>query len=41
MVTATASILLGLVYATGTAALDNGVGKLPELGFNSKCSLTV
>jgi alpha-galactosidase len=39
MVTAAASVLLGLLYATGTAALDNGVGKLPELGFNSKCSL--
>jgi alpha-galactosidase len=35
MAAAMASILLGLLYATGTTALDNGVGKLPALGFNS------
>lgn len=38
------SIALGLLYATGATALDNGVGKLPALGFNSrfilKCSDT-
>jgi hypothetical protein len=30
------SIAMGFLYATGAAALDNGVGKLPALGFNSK-----
>ncbi|KAK4243591.1 putative alpha-galactosidase B [Corynascus novoguineensis] len=31
----TTSLLLGLVFSTGTAALNNGVGKLPALGFNT------
>jgi alpha-galactosidase len=35
MAATTTSILLGLLYATGATALDNGVGKLPALGFNS------
>ncbi|KAK3318879.1 glycoside hydrolase superfamily [Apodospora peruviana] len=29
------SVLLGVVYATSAFALDNGVGKLPALGFNT------
>ncbi|KAG7286441.1 hypothetical protein NEMBOFW57_008751 [Staphylotrichum longicolle] len=29
------SVALGLLYATGATALDNGVGKLPALGFNT------
>jgi hypothetical protein len=38
-----AALLLGLLCLygtgiTGTTALDNGVGKLPALGFNSKLS---
>ena len=28
---------LRLLLIAGAAALDNGVGKLPALGFNSKC----
>jgi len=36
MAAAVVSVALGLLYATGATALDNGVGKLPALGFNSK-----
>ncbi len=36
MAAAVVSLALGLLYATGATALDNGVGKLPALGFNSK-----
>ncbi len=36
MAAAVVSLALGFLYATGATALDNGVGKLPALGFNSK-----
>jgi alpha-galactosidase len=36
MVATVVSVALGLLYATGATALENGVGKLPALGFNSK-----
>jgi alpha-galactosidase len=36
MAAAVVSLALGLLYATGATALDNGVGKLPALGFNSQ-----
>ena len=41
MAAAAVSLALGLLYATGATALDNGVGKLPALGFNSKVLLQV
>lgn len=41
IMSATTSLLLGLLFSMGTAALNNGVGKLPALGFNSKCLCVV
>ena len=41
MAAAAVSLALGFLYATGATALDNGVGKLPALGFNSKVLLQV
>ena len=40
MAAAVVSLALGFLYATGATALDNGVGKLPALGFNSKLVLS-
>jgi hypothetical protein len=33
---AVAKFLVSL-FLVGAGALDNGIGKLPKLGFNSKC----
>lgn len=35
------SLLLGVLAASGATALNNGVGKLPALGFNSELTLSV